>query len=56
MRPLLPEQEHLSLDFSTHEIKASCRLLKPGKAFGPFGIHNEFLSCAFVRAYGQEMK
>ena len=28
MRPLLSEQEHLSLNFLTHEIKAACLLLK----------------------------
>ena len=44
MRPLLSEEEHLSLDFSTHEIKVACLLLKPGKAPGPDGIHNEFLT------------
>ena len=44
MRPLLSEEEHLSLDFSTHEIKVACLLLKPGKAPGPDGIRNEFLT------------
>ena len=44
MRLLFPEQEHLSLDFSTHKIKAAGLLLKPGKAPGPDDIHNEFLT------------
>ena len=44
MRPLLPKQEHLSLDFSTHEIKEASLMLKPGKAPGPDGIHNECLT------------
>ena len=44
MRLLLLEQEDLSLDFSTHEIKAASLSLEPGKAPGPGGIHNEFLT------------
>ena len=44
MSPLLSEKEHLSSDFSTHEIKAAWVLLKRGKAAGPNGIHNEFLT------------
>ena len=43
-RLLLPEEEHLALDFSITEIEAACRHLKPYKAPGPDGIHNEFLT------------
>ena len=41
-RPLLHE-EYLGLDFSSAEIIVACKLLKPGKAQGPDGIHNAFL-------------
>ena len=42
MRPLLPEKEKLSSDFSIHNTKTASLLHKPGKAPGPEGIHNEF--------------
>ena len=41
---MLPEKEHLSLEFLTREIKETCLLLKPVKAPGLDDIHNEFIT------------
>ena len=42
-RSCLPEEHHLSLEFSTNEIEAALVHLKSRKSPGPDGIHNEFL-------------